>query len=153
MTYLKVKCRDCKKIMWIYFPSEKDMPPVKKGEYIEYFCDFCETKRLFEVLDKHPPFNKKCENHENDIRLSDNETHDEDATDDTIKNLELEAELYCDDEYDEYDLLKEELLIEKEIEEQQMYEDWIDQFWEDWNEDWRDYCEKLLEKDYEKGKR
>ena len=59
MPYLKLKCRDCKNIIWIYFPKDEDMPPVAQGEYMEYFYDFCEAKKLFEVLDKHPPFKEQ----------------------------------------------------------------------------------------------
>jgi len=50
MPYLKVKCRDCNSVMHIYFASKDEMPQVQKGEYLEYFCDICDQKRLFEVL-------------------------------------------------------------------------------------------------------
>lgn len=51
MPYIKVKCRDCKNVMHLYFAKIEDMPKAQKGEYIEYFCDICEAKRLFEVLE------------------------------------------------------------------------------------------------------
>jgi len=37
--------------MHLYFAKEEEMPKAQKGEYIEYFCDVCEAKRLFEVLE------------------------------------------------------------------------------------------------------
>lgn len=50
MPYLKVKCRDCNSVMHIYFASKEEMPQAEKGEYMEYFCDICDQKRLFEIL-------------------------------------------------------------------------------------------------------
>jgi len=50
MPYLKGKCRDCNSVMWVYFATKEEMPQAEKGEYIEYYCDICDKKRLLEVL-------------------------------------------------------------------------------------------------------
>ena len=50
LPYLKVKCRDCVSVIHMYFPTKEEMPQVKKGEFIEYFCDICDQKKTFEIL-------------------------------------------------------------------------------------------------------
>jgi len=50
LPYLKIKCRDCNKVIHAYFKEQSEMPKVQKGEYVEYFCDFCNQKRLFELV-------------------------------------------------------------------------------------------------------